>query len=324
MPIYITKGDITKSKVDAIVNAANNSLLGGGGVDGAIHRAAGIELLRECQTLGGCETGDAKITKGYNLPAKRVIHTVGPIWRGGGHGEEELLKSCYTKSIELAKRNNCKSIAFPLISAGVYGYPKVKAFAVAYESIKANIDDDMTAYIVVFDGQRDIVARERLMEVDRYVEYLDEVYAEDMCCRMKLEPVMAYDKSCALPPKGTDDVFKEVQLDESFSQALLRMIDERGLTDAQCYKKANVDRKLFSKIRSDEHYHPSKYTAIAFAIALELSLDEANDLLGKAGYVLSRSSKADIIIEYFISKGIYDVYTINEFLFAYDQKLLGC
>ncbi len=357
MPFQIVRNDITKMQCDAIVNAAKESLLGGGGVDGAIHAAAGPRLLEKCRTLGGCKPGQAKITRGYDLPAKFVIHTVGPVWRGGGMGEKETLAACYRNSLELARRHFCASIAFPLISSGAYGYPKDQALQVAMDTIREFLaHTEMQVYLVVFDRESFQASKSR---IDEITEYIDEIYAGRFSRRERPE---LREKSCtfesdtaSLPPlpenlpappsppspprhaparKSAFPSFPPSvprlsltemlnRVDESFSQMLLRKITEKGMTDAQCYKKANIDRKLFSKIRKDVHYKPSKTTAIAFAISLELSLEETRDLLEKAGFALSHSSKFDIIIEYFISRRIYDIFEINETLFAFDQSLLG-
>lgn len=324
MPLQIVRNDITKMKCDAIVNAANSTLLGGGGVDGAIHKAAGKGLLFECMKLGGCKTGEAKITGGYNLPCKYIIHTVGPVWKGGHSGEEKLLLSCYRESLLLAKKNDCESVAFPLISAGVYGYPKDKALQVAVDEISSFLfENDMTVYIVVFDQKSFDISQKLVSDIR---EYIDERYVEKHAAmesiRLTMMPPMAVSDTASKESLDSlDDALK--QIDESFSQMLLRKIDEKGMTDSECYKKANVDRKLFSKIRSDIHYKTSKNTAIAFAIALELDLDETKELLMKAGFALSHSNKFDIIIEYFIVNGNYNIFEINEVLFAFDQALLG-
>ena len=331
MPLEMQKADITKLKVDAIVNAANRSLLGGGGVDGAIHRAAGPELLAECRTLNGCKTGQAKITKGYRLPAQFVIHTVGLVWRGGGHGERELLVSAYRSSLELALANGCETVAFPLISSGVYGYPKDQALKVAVDTIgEFLLSHDMTVYLVIFVRAAYTIGGKLFADIaayidDRYVEAHTTPY-ENQRRRMALESMPAEEPQwmpapCAVGAPGLDEVLSK--LDESFSQMLLRKIDERGMTDAQCYKKANIDRKLFSKIRSDVHYKPSKPTAMAFAVALELPLAEAREMLEKAGFAFSHASKFDIIVEYFIAHQNYNIFEINEALFAFDQSLLG-
>ena len=332
MPLHIVRNDITAMKVDAIVNAANESLLGGGGVDGAIHRAAGPDLLRECRTLGGCRTGQAKITKGYRLPARYVIHTVGPVWRGGNYGERDLLVSAYRCSLELALAHGCGTVAFPLISSGVYGYPKDQALKVAVDTIgDFLLAHDMTVYLVIFDREAYTIGGKLFADI---AAYIDDHYAaehsdsgEERCYRAMFAPCAPAQytsqplAAAAAAPADLNEVLD--RLDESFSQMLLRKIDERGMTDAQCYKKANIDRKLFSKIRSDVHYKPSKPTAMAFAIALELPLTEARELLEKAGFAFSHASKFDIIVEYFIAHQNYNIFEINEALFAFDQSLLG-
>ncbi len=331
MPLEIVRNDITKMRVDAIVNAANETLLGGGGVDGCIHMSAGPELLKECKALGGCKTGEAKITRGYRLPAKYVIHTVGPVYEDGLQGEKALLEACYRSSLMLAKKHKCGSVAFPLISAGVFGYPKDKALKVAIDTIgDFLLENDMTVYIVVFDKKSYKISEKLFSDITEYIDdnYVDthtdhmHEFSRNVSFKCK-EKLTMYEACQQLPiaEKDLDSMLKDI--DESFSQMLLRKIDEKGMTDAQCYKKANVDRKLFSKIRSDIHYRPSKPTAIAFAIALELSLNETEDMLKKAGFALSHSNKFDIIIEYFIKRGNYNIFEINEALFAFDQSLLG-
>lgn len=327
MPIQIVRNDITMMKVDAIVNAANPSLLGGGGVDGCIHRAAGPELLEACKALGGCPTGSAKLTLGYRLPCKYVIHAVGPRWQGGHKNEEALLTSCYERALQLAKEAGCETVAFPLISSGIYGYPKDEALGVAMDTISHFLlENDMTVYLVVFDKSAYRISGKLFANI---AEYIDDRYAESHTdSRRRLssvdfqeEPGVLLAMSASVQEKSLAEMVE--QLDESFSEMLLRKIDESGMTDAQCYKKANIDRKLFSKIRSDKLYKPSKPTVLAFAIALELSLEETKDLLMKAGFALSHASKFDIIVEYFIQRGNYNIFEINEALFAFDQSLLG-
>ena len=369
MPLFIVSQDITRMKVDAIVNAANRTLLGGGGVDGAIHRAAGPELKEECRTLGGCETGDARITGAYALPCRYVIHTVGPVWYGGNHNEEKLLYSCYIRSLELAVKNGCGSVAFPLISSGAFGYPRDKAFGVAIKAVSDFLNEySIDVYLTVIGDAGSVIGREIYAEISSFIARNQEkkefsgfgaaVFPavnkkaaiferkkphsvnhsadsfesekEPEKIKRKLSGRSSWDKKDSAadeeqalytsPIDGLDE--KYLQLDESFSQMLLRIIDEKGMKDSECYKKANVDRKLFSKIRSDPAYRPSKITAIAFAIALELSLDETKDLLMKAGFALSHSSKFDLIIEFFITRGNYDIFEINEALFAFDQATL--
>lgn len=406
MPLTIIRADITTLQVDAIVNAANETLLGGGGVDGAIHRAAGPQLLEECRRLGGCKTGKAKITRGYRLPAKYVIHTVGPIWRSGNCNEAQLLRAAYWNSLCLAARYHCESVAFPLISSGAYGYPKQAALQIATETIGAFLEaHEMQVLLVVFDKEAFRLSVRQYREIEAFIDqtYVD---AHTDHSRRLLEHNGTFTQSpmrsvpapcspvCAAPPQaaapqpgmpGTaapqpkkkkgplarrkkPDAHQAVpdadrdleeeplfaapygapmqqaspplwqapaavqpqslehllsQLDESFSQMLLRKIDERGMKDSECYKKANVDRKLFSKIRSDASYHPRKSTALAFAVALELSLPETQELLQRAGFALTHASKFDVIVEYFIRRGNYNIFEINEALFAFDQALLG-
>lgn len=339
MPMLIIRNDITKMKIDTIVNAANTALKMGGGVCGSIFSAAGYEKLQEeCDIIGKCNVGDAVITSGYSLPAKYIIHTVGPIWDSGNSGEANLLHNCYINSLKLAFQYKCKSIAFPLISSGIYGYPKDKALQIAISAIgEFLINQEMTVYLVVYDKKAFVLSEKLFSAIEKYIDdnYVDEKRISER--QRNIEPYEYHQfedmnedniKCESSAPvseikakRSLDDVISH--LNESFSQMLLRLIDEKGMTDVETYKKANIDRKLFSKIRSCKNYNPSKVTSIAFAIAIRLSLDETHDLLNRAGYTLSHSNKFDVIIEYFIEEGNYNIYEINEALFAFEQVLLG-
>lgn len=346
MPFEIVRNDITKMNTEAIVNAANASLEAGGGVCGAIYNAAGMqELQKACSAIGRCETGQAVITAGFNLPAKYIIHTVGPVWQGGAQNEEALLRLCYKNTLGLAKKHGISSVAFPLISSGVFGYPKKEALQVAISEIKAFLlNNEMDVYLVVFDKQMFDISQSRYHAIqsfisERYVEARmvpertrmqkqtefvqeSEIYADALELVSEQVEVKEMPLSASvLKKKSLADVVN--QLKDPFSQMLLNLIDEKGFTDTEVYKRANIDRKLFSKIRSNPEYKPSKQTAIALAFALKLSLDETKDLLMRAGYALSRSSKFDVIVEFFLEQGICDIYEVNEALFAFDQVPLG-
>lgn len=333
MPLQIIRHDITAMAVDAIVSPTDTSLSGSGGVDAAIHAAAGPRLTEKCRRLGNCAPGQAVLTRGYLLPCRYILHTVGPIWQGGTEKEADILAQCYRNCLKIASLHRFESVAFPLIASGSCGFPRELALQIATSTIRRFLlTRDMTVYLVVFD--RSSFALSQTLQSD-IAEYIDQnyvtVHTPSLNRRLPLEYIPTLSSAPTprpAPAPGASPVRSSLrelveQVDESFSKMLLRKIDEKGITDAQCYKKANIDRKLFSKIRKDIHYHPSKSTALAFAVALELSLAETRDLLEKAGFALSHSSKADIIIEYFIQNRKYDIFEINEALFAFDQSLLG-
>lgn len=343
MPFEIIRNDITKMPVDIIVNAANTGLKMGGGVCGAIFAAAGADKLQaECDQIGFCAVGEAVVTDGYRLPAKKIIHTVGPVWQGGGADEAKLLHRAYTSSLQLALEQDCKTIAFPLISSGIYGYPKDQALKIAVTAISEFLlKHEMRVYLVVFDKRAFAFSEKLFADIKKYIDdhYVDEhpvderniEFEPDLPKYSRVRTTAPQEKLAESQPfipapvapikRSLEDLLG--QLDDSFSEMLLRLIDQKGMTDVETYKKANIDRKLFSKIRSKKDYNPSKATAIAFAIALELNLDETRDLLERAGYALSHSNEFDLIIEYFINTENYNIYQINEALFAFDQALLG-
>ena len=338
MPFTIVRQDITKMKVDAVVNAANTDLQMGGGVCGAIFKAAGPRQLQDaCNKVAPIKTGGAAITPGFGLPAKYVIHAAGPVYSHWNREQSRaLLRSAYIESMKLATEKKCQSIAFPLISSGIYGYPKDEALEVARLAIEEYLQEhDLEVYLVVFDKSSFLLSEVLLGNVESYIDqhYVDshrvdrrslllsEELAFSEAMSMPMAPMMDGHSLAAAPSQKLDDLVDN--LDEPFSQALLKLIDAKGKTDVEVYKRANIDRKLFSKIRTSTSYTPKKPTILALAIALELTLPEVEELLGRAGYALSHASKFDVIVEYFIVSGNYDIFQLNEVLFSYDQPLLG-
>ena len=329
MPLQIIRQDITKMKVDAIVNTTNKKMIGYSGIDKLVHTIAGPEMDAECATLTPLGLGQAKMTGGYGLPCKYVIHTSGPVWRGGLIGESAILRSCYIESLKLAFQSGCQTVAIPLISSGAHGFPKDQVLKFAIQTITEFLfDNELTVYLCVFDKESYSFSQKLFDDIQDFIDGNEEELQGDA----EEEPVMdsfpkkiycTIDASCAHPTKSLQDYMKEKE--KSFGEKLFSLIDRSGMTDVECYKKANVDKKTFSKIKCNlKTYKPSKQPAVAFASALRLSLEETQDLLSSAGMTLSNSFTFDKIIRYFIQKENYDVFEINEALFEFGQDSLGC
>ena len=386
MAFQIVRNDITKITADAIVNTANPEPVYMAGTDTAIYMAAGADKLLEARRkIGMIEEGSVAVTPAFDLDAKYIFHTVGPVWQGGDKGEKEVVKNCYVNCLNKALELGVESIAFPLIATGVYGFPKADALQIATSVFSDFLsENDMTITLVVFDNESFALSGKIFAGVnqfidDHYVEAkTDEEYGfgnavadyeapmEDTCEEPAEEPaeearvrrkeerfrflnrrMLAREEECRMAPppelaapvaaagaamaapaspkmqakRSLDDVMKN--LSETWSESLLRMITEKGYEDTEVYKRANVDRKLFSKIRSNKDYKPKKTTAVAFALALRLNLDETKDFIARAGYAFSPSSKFDLIIEYFIENEVYDFMTINLALFEHEEPLIG-
>ncbi len=371
MPLHIIRQNITRMLVDAIVNTTNQNMMPGGGVDAAIHRVAGPELMEHCKGLGKISVGEARITPAFNLPCKYIIHTVGPEWKGGLAGERVLLQSCYSECMRLAIENNLESIAFPLISSGAYGYPKDKVLLEAEEVITQVLEHhEMDVYLVVYDKASYSISREIYNNVQTYIDnfyIIPPPVAERSIYDLSRNSDFELAMFCKRPPESDQvhqrakrDISSEFNrrdtsrerltaasdlesvrsssalnsatlmdmiedIDKSFADTLLDYIDKKGMTDVEAYKGANVSRKVFSKLRCEKNYRPSKITAISYAISLHLSVEEAKHLLLTAGYALSRSYLMDVIIEYFLASGAYkDIHEVNQVLYQFDQPSLGC
>ena len=334
MPLLISRNDITAMQVDAIVNAANTDLLMGGGVCGAIFCAAGPEKLQAaCNKLSPIKTGEAVITDGFDSKAKFIIHTAGPIYRGGNHGEEQQLFNCYANSLKLAAENNVRSIAFPLISSGIYGYPPNLALKVALKSIHnflGNYDGEITVYMIVYNDSAFEAAEQLFVDVKSYI---DKNLIKDDTNRRRLrnENIRFPEVDCAITAEAAmpigilpDDILSNIE--DNFCTNLFKFIKQKKMSNAEVYKNANIDRRLFSKIISNSNYTPRKNTIFALAVSLKLNLQETQTLLRSAGYAISHSVKSDLIIEYYITHKnpqSYNIDDLNFLLFKYREEQLG-
>ena len=347
MPFQIIRNDITKVEADAIVNTANPEPVVGGGTDYAIHRAAGPELLEARKKIGKIGIGQAKATPAFQLPAKYVLHTVSPAWIDGQHREEELLRKAYDAALQLADELGCQSVAFPLMAAGTYGFPHELALSVAIRAFTDFLlEHEMQIDLVLFNAKAFGIAGSLFDDLKSYIDdhYVAERSAEEYLidelpcanasgrvsgreeyARIRREEKRRARKdtidASVMPPapmasmvcaSSLEDILK--QHEKTFSEHLLDLLRERKGKDSEVYRRAEVSKQLFSKILNNKEYQPTKSTAIQLAIGLELDLVQTQKLLGTAGYALTRSSKADLVVEYCIRHQIYSVTFINEAL----------
>lgn len=326
MPYDIIRQDITKMKVDAIVNPTDYMFSGSGGTDAHIHQAAGPELRKACDALPFLEEGEVAVTEGFDLPCRYIIHTFGPVWQGGLFDERRKLAACYRNSLQTAYDRGCESIAFPLISSGTFGFPKDQVLRIALDTIMSFLmSRDMTVFVVVFDKKAYAISQKLQKDIQDFID----------------GPALQLPEHAPQPPQGTADDAKQqvgaaaffsdkltleellAHRKEGFTGALMRLIGRSGMSPVECYKKANITKQLFSKISSDPHYHPTRPTVFAFAIALKLTLEETEQLLNKAGLAFDLTDDTDKIVCFFIFHKKYDLNEINEVLDQHDQKCLG-
>lgn len=344
MPFKIIRNDITKVTADVIVNTANPKPVFGGGTDQAIYEAAGIDvLLEERKKIGNIQRGDIAVTEAFSLNAKYIIHTVGPAWMDGKHKEFEILENCYYKSLSKAIDLGCESIAFPLISTGVYGFPRDKALQIAVSVFsRFLLEHELQIILVVFDKTSFQLSGQIVGDIDSYIdanyvkqkrhkeytrrsreiEWSDSQYEERMDCYE--EPEEAISMLEPILPEPCMSIEDELDnIGPSFHDKLFELIDRSGIDNKDVWKLANLDRKHFSKIQCDSNYHPKKKTVMALCIALQLDLDQSKDLLARADWAFSPSNKVDLIVQKAILDKQYDIFQLNVVLFKYTNEILG-